>query len=183
MWRVNVNNVQNVSLSIALIASFAFSQNGIEAKEVYGEYCFTKDIEDSKEVWNLEQYKRNSQFLFTYIPCSYKGNYSLTLNNSGVLFGVPLYSSRYKENEPSKCDKKEAMERDSVIANKFIIEATHDDAKKIADMSNKFHSIDWNINYDSSYVRKNISGTVEIFISGFCTKDQLKAIKKRKKKK
>lgn len=131
MWRVNVNNVQNVSLSIAPIASFAFSQKGIEAKEVYGEYCFTKDIEDSKEVWNLEQYKRNSQFLFTYIPCSYKGNYSLTLNNSGVLFGVPLYSSRYKENDPSKCDKEEALERDTVIANKFIIEALKMMQKKL----------------------------------------------------
>lgn len=47
----------------------------------------------------------------------------------------------------------------------------------------KNHPKNINVDYDSNYVRLNTSGTVEIYISGFCTEEQLKMIQSRKQKK
>ena len=46
-----------------------------------------------------------------------------------------------------------------------------------------YFNIRWDVDYDSSYVRLNASGSARFFISGFCSEEQLKAIRERKKKK
>lgn len=57
--------------------------------------------------------------------------------------------------------KKQELETDSLFGHYFIIR--------------------WNVDYDSSYVRLNASGFARFFISGFCTEEQLKIIRNRKK--
>lgn len=42
------------------------------------------------------------------------------------------------------------------------------------------HDLDWEISYDSNYVRLQHSGSTKIYISGFCTEKQLKIIRTRK---
>ena len=44
------------------------------------------------------------------------------------------------------------------------------------------HDLDWEITYDSNYVRLHHSGSTKVYISGFCTEEQLKLIKERQKK-
>ena len=45
-----------------------------------------------------------------------------------------------------------------------------------------YYDLDWEITYDSNYVRLHHSGSTKVYISGFCTEEQLKLIKERQKK-
>ena len=46
-----------------------------------------------------------------------------------------------------------------------------------------YFNIKWNVDYDSSYVRLHHSGSTKVYISGFCTEEQLEIIRKREKNK
>ena len=53
---------------------------------------------------------------------------------------------------------------------------------KLAKIKNTYYDLDWEIAYDSNYVRLHHSGSTKIYISGFCTEEQLKQIREVEKK-
>ncbi|MCQ2101158.1 MULTISPECIES: hypothetical protein [unclassified Fibrobacter] len=172
-----VMNVRSISIVIFFCIVISFAEGDSLSNDVFGEYCLVKD---EKNVWNLEKYKENKPFLFSYIRCSYTGLYGVFISDPWSSFGVPMGSSSFDKNKPSKCSNKFSFDREYIFANEFKVEQTKEWANEIAGLQNKFHDLDWKVTYDSNYVRLNTSGTAKIYISGFCTEEQLKMIQERK---
>ena len=179
-------HVQRISLWFVVLLAFANAQEQMSSssEDVFGEYCFTEG-DDKTDYWVLEKYKSNKPYLFSYSQCSYDYRHSI-LPDYDYFFSGPISmikNSVFDKAKPARCmpsyysekmvyesyekilwfSKKYELETDSLFGHYFIIR--------------------WNVDYDSSYVRLNASGSARFFISGFCTEEQLKAIRERKKKK
>ena len=179
----------SIKLFFLLVVFFGFAcayaqgPMSSSSEEVFGEYCFTED-DDKTDHWVLEKYKSNKPYLFSYSQCSYDYYHSI-LPDYAYLFVGPIsmiVNSLFDKAKPARCmpnyysekmvyesyekilwfSKKYELETDSLFGHYFIIR--------------------WNVDYDSSYVRLNASGSARFYISGFCTEEQLKAIRERKKK-
>ena len=169
-----------VLLCYSCSQEFNFSQNN-----VFGEYCAAKNLNKNGDIWLLKKYKENKPYLFSYIPCSYYGNYSGFFfdkkSNYEMLYGGVLQNSVYDETTPSECSKNK-FNREYFFANE-IYRSTQSEMSKIIDLENKYHNLNWKISYDSNYVRLHHSGSTKVYISGFCTEEQLEIIRKREKDK
>ncbi|WP_206674883.1 hypothetical protein [Fibrobacter succinogenes] len=148
----------------------------------FGEYCFTKETSKDGAVWKWEKYKGNKEYLFSYIPCSFKGSYFFDNNtNDGPLFGYMLNTSVYNDKKPLKCSKENFDSREYISLD-VIRESTEVEQSKLNKIKDSYYDVNWEITYDSNYVRLHHSGSTKIYISGFCTEEQLEIIRKRKKK-
>lgn len=180
-------HVQRISLWLAVLLACAYAQGpkSSSSEDVFGEYCFAKELLKDVVVWKLKKYKENKPYLFSYIPCSYYGNYSGFFfdkkSNYEMLYGGVLQNSVYDETTPSECSKNK-FNREYFFANE-IYRSTQSEMSKIIDLENKYHNLNWKISYDSNYVRLHHSGSTKIYISGFCTEEQLEIIRKREKDK
>ena len=74
---------------------------------------------------------------------------------------------------------KENFSRDFVSIDEFKSQSAKEMSETL-DLKG-LHDLDWEITYDSNYVRLHHSGSTKIYISGFCTEEQLEIIRKRKK--
>lgn len=100
-----IRHVQRISLWLAVLLACAYAQGpkSSSSEEVFGEYCFAKELLKDGVVWKLKKYKENKPYLFSYIPCSYKGKYSLSVSSYGF---VNMFSnSSYDKIKPSRCSK------------------------------------------------------------------------------
>ena len=182
---VSITLVHRISFFLLFLCICVFSQETTSPTkwEVFGEYCFAKEMTKKGIVWKWKKYKGSKEYLFSYIPCSFKGNYSFNNNtNGGPLFGYMLNTSVFNDEKPSKCLKEDFDSREYVSLDE-IQESTEAEQSKLSIIKNTYYDLDWKINYDSNYVRIHHSGSAKIYISGFCTEEQLKAIRERKKKK
>ena len=103
-----ITHVQRISLWLAVLFACAYAQGPMSSssEEVFGEYCFAEEMSKDGIVWKWEKYKGNKEYLFSYIPCSFKGSYSFDNNtNDGPLFGYMLNTSVYNDKKPLKCSK------------------------------------------------------------------------------
>lgn len=174
-------HVQRISLCVALFFACVYAQEPMSSLEnVLGEYCFAKEISKDGIAWKWEKYKGNKEYLFSYIPCSFKGRYSFNNVNGTDLFGRMLNTSVYNEKKPLKCLKESSDSREYITLD-VIRESTEAEQFKLSEIKDTYYDVNWEISYDSNYVRLNISGTDKIYISGFCTEEQLKIIRDRKK--
>lgn len=159
---------------------FNFSQNN-----VFGEYCFAKNSHEDSDVWLLKRYKEYKPYLFSYIPCSYHGSYSLfsfdDATNFGPIGGGIFQNSEYDKTTPSECSENKFI-RKYFFADD-IYQLSQSEMSKIVDLENKYYELNWEITYDSNYIRLHYSDSTKVYISGFCTEKQLKLIKERKKEK
>ena len=89
-------------------------------------------------------------------------------------------NSNYNEKKASGC-LKENFDREYVSLDE-IQKSTEAEQSKLTKIKNTYYDLDWEITYDSNYVRLHHSGSTKVYISGFCTEEQLKLIKERKKK-
>lgn len=152
----------------------------MENKE--SEYCFAKEKSKEGTIWKWKKYKGNKEYLFSYIPCSFKGGYSFDNNtNDGPLFGYMLNTSVYNDEKSSRCLKEHFDTREYISLDE-IQKSTEAEQSKLTKIKNTYYDLDWEITYDSNYVRLHHSGSTKVYISGFCTEEQLKLIKERKKK-
>ena len=158
-------------------------KNISSSEDVFGEYCFVKEKSKEGTVWKWEKYKGNLTYLFSYIPCAYKYKYSFFSNDDIVNdeFGQMLGNSSYNEKKTSGCLKEKFDTREYVSLDE-IHKSTEKEQSKLNKIKNTYYNLDWEISYDSNYVRLHHSGSTKIFISGFCTEGQLKIIRERKMK-
>lgn len=89
-------------------------------------------------------------------------------------------TSVYNDEKISKCSKEHFDSREYISLDE-IQKSTEAEQSKLTKIKNIYYDLDWEISYDSNYVRLHYSGSTKIFISGFCTEEQLKIIRKRKK--
>ena len=177
-------HVQRISFLFVILFVFACAQkNNSSSEDLFGEYCFAKEISKDGTVWKWKKYKGNKEYLFSYTPCSFKGSYSFNNNtNGGPLFGYMLNTSVFNDEKPFKCLKEDFDSREYVTLDE-IQESTEAEQSRLSIIKNTYYDLDWEISYDSNNVRLHHSGLTKIYISGFCTEEQLKAIRERKKKK
>ena len=176
---------RQISRFFVVLLCWSCSQEfNISQNNIFGEYCAAKNLNEDGDVWLLKKYKEKKTYLFSYIPCSYQGNYSGFFfdkkSNYEMFYGGVLQNSVYDEKTPSECSKNK-FNREYFFANE-IFRLTQSEMSKIIDLENKYHDLDWKINYDSNYVRIHHSGSTKIYISGFCTEEQLKHIREVEKK-
>ena len=179
-----ITHVQRISFLFVVLFVFACAQKNISSsEEVFGEYCFATEISKDGAVWKWKKYKGNKEYLFSYIPCSFKGSYSFDNNtNDGLLFGYMFNTSVYNDEKTSKCSKEHFDSREYVSLDE-IQKSTEAELSKLTKIKNSYYDLDWEISYDSNYVRLHHSGSTKIYISGFCTEEQLEIIRKREKDK
>ena len=179
-----ITHVQRISLWFVALLAFANAQEPMSSssEDVFGEYCFAKEKSKEGTIWKWKKYKGNKEYLFSYIPCSFKGGYSFDNNtNDGPLFGYMLNTSVYNDEKPSRCLKEHFDTREYISLDE-IQKLTEAEQSKLTKIKNTYYDLDWEITYDSNYVRLHHSGSTKVYISGFCTEEQLKLIKERKKK-
>ena len=82
-----ITHVQRISLWLAVLFACAYAQGPMSSssEEVFGEYCFAKELLKDGVTWKLKKYKENKPYLFSYIPCSYEGKYSLSVSSYGFV--------------------------------------------------------------------------------------------------
>ena len=173
-----ITHVQRISLWFVVLLAFANAHEpkSSSSEDVFGEYCFAKELQKDGVAWKLKKYKENKPYLFSYIPCSYEGKYSLSVSSFGF---VNMFSnSSYDKIKPSRCSK-ENFSRDFFSIDEFKSQSEKEMSENL-DLKG-YHNLDWEITYDSNYVRLHHSGSTKVYISGFCTEEQLKIIRKRKK--
>ena len=179
-----ITHVHRISLLLAVFFAGAYAHEPISSslEDVFGEYCFAKEKSKEGIVWKWKKYKGNQSYLFSYIPCAYKYKYSFfpddDIVNGG--FGQMLDNSNYNEKKTSEC-LKENFDREYISLDE-IQKSTEAEQSKLTKIKNTYYDLDWEITYDSNYVRLHHSGSTKVYISGFCTEEQLKLIKERQKK-
>lgn len=184
---INYPKVMNVRIfifSTILITSLVFSQDSIASRDVYGEYCFTEG-DDKTDYWVLEKYKSNKPYLFSYSQCSYDYRHSI-LPDYDYFFSGPISmikNSVFDKAKPARCMPNHYSEKMVYESYEKILWFSKEQELETDSLFGHYFIIRWNVDYDSSYVRLNASGSARFFISGFCTEEQLKAIRERKKKK
>ena len=185
-----ITHVQRISLWLAVLFACAYAQGPMSSSSeevfgeycLFGEYCFAEEMSKDGIVWKWEKYKGNKEYLFSYIPCSFKGSYSFDNNtNDGPLFGYMLNTSVYNDKKPLKCSKENFDSREYISLD-VIRESTEVEQSKLNKIKDSYYDVNWEITYDSNYVRLHHSGSTKIYISGFCAEEQLEIIRKRKKK-
>ena len=87
-------------------------------------------------------------------------------------------NSSYDKIKPSRC-LKEHFSREFFSIDEFKSQSEKEMLENL-DLKG-YYDLDWEITYDSNYVRLHHSGSTKVYISGFCTEEQLKIIRKRKK--
>lgn len=177
-----VTHVHRISLLLAVLFVGAYAQEPMSSSEdVFGEYCFAKEKSKEGTVWKWKKYKGNLSYLFSYIPCAYKYKYSFFLDDDIVNggFGQMLGNSSYNEKKTSGCLKENFDTREYVFLDE-IQKSIEAEQSKLTKIKNTYYDLDWEISYDSNYVRIHHSGSTKVYISGFCTEEQLKAIRERK---
>lgn len=180
-----ITYVQRISFLFVVLFIFACAQKNISSSEdVFGEYCFAKEKSKEGTIWKWKKYKGNQSYLFSYIPCAYKYKYSFfsddDIANGG--FGLMLDNSSYNEKKTSGCLKENFDTREYISLDE-IQKSTEAEQSKLTKIKNSYYDLDWEITYDSNYVRLHHSGSTKIYISGFCTEEQLEIIRKREKDK
>ena len=179
-----ITHVQRISLWFVVLLAFANAHEpkSSSSEDVFGEYCFAKEKSKEGTIWKWKKYKGSKEYLFSYIPCSFEGNYSFDNNtNNGPLFGYMLNTSVYNSEKPSRCLKEHFDTREYISLDE-IQKSTEAEQSKLTKIKNTYYDLDWEITYDSNYVRLHHSGSTKVYISGFCTEEQLKLIKERQKK-
>ena len=75
-------HVQRISFWFVVLLAFANAQEQMSSssENVFGEYCFAKEKSKEGIVWKWKKYKGSKEYLFSYIPCSFEGNYSFDNN-------------------------------------------------------------------------------------------------------
>ncbi len=178
-----ITHARQISLLVFIFFVWPFAQetNTSSHQKVFGEYCFAQELSKGKIVWKWKKYKENWKYLFSYIPCAFQGMYSINNNtNGGSLFGLVLNTSTFNDKEPSKCSTEHFDSREYIVLDE-VQESADTELPKLNKIKNAYYDVNWEINYDSNYVRLHHSGSTKIYISGFCTEEQLKAIRERKK--
>ena len=180
-----ITHVQRISLWFVVFLTFAYAHEPMSSssEEVFGEYCFAKEKSKEGTIWKWKKYKGNQSYLFSYIPCAYKYKYSFSPDDgiaNGGLFGQMSNNSNYNEKKASGC-LKENFDREYISLDE-IQKLTEAEQSKLTKIKNTYYDLDWEITYDSNYVRLHHSGSTKVYISGFCTEEQLKLIKERQKK-
>lgn len=179
-----ITHVQRISFLFVAFFGFVFAQErASSSEEVFGEYCFAKVKSKEGTVWKWDKYKGDLSYLFSYVPCAYKYKYSFFSDEgviNGELFGQMLENSNYNEKRTSKCLKDHFDAREYVSLDE-LRESTAVEQSKLAKIKNTYYNLDWEVTYDSNYVRIHHSGATKIYIFGFCTEEQLKAIGERRK--
>ena len=181
-----ITHVQRISLWFVVLLAFANAHEpkSSSSEDVFGEYCFAKEKSKEGTIWKWKKYKGNQSYLFSYIPCAYKYKYSFSTDDgiaNGGLFGQMSNNSNYNEKKASGC-LKENFDREYISLDE-IQKSTEAEQSKLTKIKNTYYDLDWEITYDSNYVRLHHSGSTKVYISGFCTEEQLKMIQSRKQKK
>ena len=91
-----------------------------------------------------------------------------------------LNTSVYNDKKPLKCSKENFDSREYISLD-VIRESTEVEQSKLNKIKDSYYDVNWEITYDSNYVRLHHSGSTKIYISGFCAEEQLEIIRKRKK--
>ena len=157
-------------------------KNISSSEEVFGEYCFTED-DDKTDYWVLEKYKSNKPYLFSYSQCSYNYYHSI-LPDYDYFFSGPIsmiVNSLFDKAKPARCMPSYYSEKMVYESYEKILWFSKKYELETDSLFGHYFNIKWNVDYDSSYVRLNASGSARFYISGFCTEEQLEIIRKRKK--
>ena len=179
----------SIKLIFLLVVFFGFAcayaqgPMSSSSEEVFGEYCFTED-DDKADYWVLEKYKSNKPYLFSYSQCSYDYRHSI-LPDYAYLFVGPIsmiVNSVFDKAKPARCMPNYYSEKMVYESYEKILWFSKKQELEADSLFGHYFTIRWNVDYDSSYVRLNASGSARFYISGFCTEEQLKAIRERKKK-
>lgn len=151
-------------------------------ENVLGEYCFDQDANDNIGQWVLLKYKGDTEPLFSYSKCSYFWKYSLLPDYDYFFIGPSMMAGNleFVESKPARCIGNFSKEMVNMSFEKIPWFSENQDFKTDSIFGHYF-KMQWSVSYDSSYVRLNTSGTVKIYILGFCTEEQLKMIQERKK--
>ena len=142
-----ITHVQRISLWFVVLLAFANAQGPMSSssEDVFGEYCFAKELLKDGVAWKLKKYKENKPYLFSYIPCSYKGKYSLSVSSYGF---VNMFSnSSYDKIKPSRC-LKEHFSREFFSIDEFKSQSEKEMLENL-DLKG-YYDLDWEITYDSN---------------------------------
>ena len=177
---IHALNCRIVIFFFLFISSLCYSQN-VDDKEklkALAEYC-AYPVPDKHGSLSLSVYKQNVPFLFSiqtlYHCFSYRGTTHLDIPvdaKSGSFF---------KNFNTTSCDY---TKDDSVGLFIFDVykEDFYVDSLHLPELFDKTYTFHWEIEMGVGVHKQKMSGDHTVYISGFCTDEQLKVIQERKKK-
>lgn len=118
-----------------------------------------------------------------YSECSYDYRYSVLPDFDYFFVGPGRLSknSLFDDAKPARCMTIYFSEKMVFESYDKILWFSKEQKLEKDSLFGHYFKIKWDVKYDSSYVRLNKTGTARFYISGFCTEEQLKIIRDRKK--
>lgn len=180
---IRVQNYKVTLVFFLFIASLCCSQDIDKKKkpDIMAEYCVYSSVKE-KEGWSLSVYKQNIPFQLSIRTIS--GVYSSYIS---VILDVPLnqkpqlgyghINSLVKNPWELKPNTSLVTYTYNIYGNDF--ETT--DSLHLLDLFGKTFLLHWEIGMDISSYKQKMVGDHTVYISGFCTEEQLKTIQERKK--
>jgi len=161
------------------VSSLCYSQNADDGEKLnaMAEYCAYPDP-DRHGSWSLSVYKQNVPFFFSIQTLYHCFSYEGTTNLDIPVNVKP--KSFFKNFNTTSCDYTKS---DSVglfifdvYKEDFFIDSLH-----LPELSGKMYTFHWEIEMGVGIHKQKMSGDHNVYISGFCTDEQLKLIQERKK--
>ncbi|MCF0216785.1 MAG: hypothetical protein HUK21_09975 [Fibrobacteraceae bacterium] len=167
-----------LAFCLALFVQKVLSQT----ENVLGEYCFDQDTNNNSDQWVLLKYKGGVEPLFSYTNCSFSWKYAI-LPDYDYFFSGPskiVSNLDFNENKPAKCAGNVSKKLVNISFEKipWFLKTQKLETDSIF---GHYFKINWEVSYDSSYIRHHKNGAARFLISGFCTKEQIAWIQNRNK--
>lgn len=181
---IHVLNCRIVVFLSLFVSSLSYSQNldDVEKYNIVAEYCAYPTV-DRHGVWDLSVYRQVIPFRFSVrtVTGLYSAMVSLVLNgpmkdNPQLIYGniasVKGTPWGIELNESQGTYTYDIYEKDLET----------NDSLHLPELFGKTYPLHWEIEMDMGPHKQKMVGDHTVYISGFCTEEQLKLIQERKKK-
>ena len=161
-----------IACAFAFCNAADFPDEKSDDDPIFADFCVYKDVVSwikNDSVYALSYYKMQNEFTITI-------DYKSTTSSS--IFGVSLPDLDQKKLQTDRKYSRNRVVKPYDLIDFYILQK---DSLYIKSLFGTTNRLKWEYLLDMGKQKQKISGDNIIYISGFCTEEQLKIIRKRKK--
>lgn len=180
-------------MAIAITCSSVFATESVDS--VMAKMCFLREnrtwMVPRDTIWILVAHEQVTQLNITVKEDAekyrdwLKYNLFVPIQNDSrlLLLGGGCFVNHISQGKPLHTERCESDKKhDYDVYSLFVFEFEKNDSLQLVQLVGKSYPLHWELNFNMGSQKQKIVGDNTVYISGFCTDEQLKTIQERKKK-